>query len=207
MIINAQEDLRIQRTKESIREAFKQLMCEIDYEKITIKELTERARINRKTFYLHYSKLEDLLVEMRKIIIADYLKRMEAYKLPKDLPMFIREFFLHQEELGVFGQRIICTESNSYTLDRMSNLVVTNSSELDLGKDDCAGLRQKIVRDFASKGILGIYKMWLTDGKRIPLEDIIEMVTELVCNGTNGYLWSHQNDQPDNSKEPANFQE
>lgn len=43
-------DLRIQRTKENIRRVFEEMICEMDYEDMSIKELTERARINRKTF-------------------------------------------------------------------------------------------------------------------------------------------------------------
>jgi len=47
------EDLRIARTKESIKKAFKELVCELPYEKVTVKAIADRAGINRKTFYLH----------------------------------------------------------------------------------------------------------------------------------------------------------
>lgn len=47
-------DLRVQRTKENIRRGFEEMICEMDYEEMSIKELTQRAKINRKTFYLHY---------------------------------------------------------------------------------------------------------------------------------------------------------
>ena len=38
----------------------------MDYEKITVRELTDRAMINRKTFYLHYETLDELLEEVRR---------------------------------------------------------------------------------------------------------------------------------------------
>lgn len=44
------EDLRARRTKTFIRKAFEEMICEMDYEKISIKELTERANINEKHF-------------------------------------------------------------------------------------------------------------------------------------------------------------
>ena len=44
------EDLRVIRTKEAIRRTFETMLCEMDYDEISIKELSERARINRKTF-------------------------------------------------------------------------------------------------------------------------------------------------------------
>ena len=59
-----QEDLRVQRTKEAIRHAFTEMICDMDVDENSIKEVTERARINRKTFYLHYDSLDDLLREL-----------------------------------------------------------------------------------------------------------------------------------------------
>ena len=44
------EDLRIQKTREAIHKTFEEMICEMDYEQISIKELAQRARINRKTF-------------------------------------------------------------------------------------------------------------------------------------------------------------
>ena len=51
MILTGNEDLRVQKTIESVKSAFDELVLEKDYEKITVKELCERARINKKTFY------------------------------------------------------------------------------------------------------------------------------------------------------------
>ena len=72
MMATGQEDLRVQRTKEAIRHAFTEMICEMDFEKISIKELTERARINRKTFYLHYDSLDDLLREWRIAMVQRF---------------------------------------------------------------------------------------------------------------------------------------
>ena len=50
MAANGKEDLRIQRTKEAIHKTFEEMICEMDDEQITIKELAQRTKINRKTF-------------------------------------------------------------------------------------------------------------------------------------------------------------
>ncbi len=39
MILTGNEDLRVQRTIESIKKAFEELICEMDYEKIKVTEL------------------------------------------------------------------------------------------------------------------------------------------------------------------------
>ena len=59
------QDLRVVRTKEAIRSAFKALVCELPYEKVTVKAIADRANINRNTFYLHYETTDDVLREIQ----------------------------------------------------------------------------------------------------------------------------------------------
>ncbi|HDZ5882588.1 TetR/AcrR family transcriptional regulator, partial [Staphylococcus aureus] len=47
-------DLRVVKTRASIKKAFMTLLFEKDFDTISIKEITEFAQIGRKTFYLHY---------------------------------------------------------------------------------------------------------------------------------------------------------
>lgn len=47
------EDRRIRKTKEAIKYALIDLLKHKTLEKITIKDITESADINRGTFYLH----------------------------------------------------------------------------------------------------------------------------------------------------------
>ena len=108
MNASGKEDLRVQRTKEIIRRTFTEMICEMDYEQITIKELTERARINRKTFYLHYNGMDDLLREMQNEMAQEFIQRTQNLERPRDMDKITREFFLRSEELGKFGERLLC---------------------------------------------------------------------------------------------------
>ena len=49
-----QTDLRVVRTKKLIKDAFLELIEENGFDAVTVKQLTERAGINRGTFYSHY---------------------------------------------------------------------------------------------------------------------------------------------------------
>ncbi|MCM1496438.1 MAG: TetR/AcrR family transcriptional regulator [Bacteroides sp.] len=44
-------------------EAFLELLQKKDFEYITVKEICEKAGVNRSTFYLHYETVNDILVE------------------------------------------------------------------------------------------------------------------------------------------------
>ncbi len=45
MILTGKEDLRVVKTIEAIKGSFEEVICEKDYEKITVKELCDKARI------------------------------------------------------------------------------------------------------------------------------------------------------------------
>lgn len=53
-------DRRAQRTRQAIKESFVDLMRTRQLQDITVKEVMERADVNRATFYAHFSNLEDL---------------------------------------------------------------------------------------------------------------------------------------------------
>lgn len=57
-------DRRVVRTRAAIDRAFRDLLATTPYEKITVSAIARRANINRKTFYLHYSSVDDLLVHI-----------------------------------------------------------------------------------------------------------------------------------------------
>ncbi|GAA3410788.1 TetR/AcrR family transcriptional regulator [Paenibacillus hodogayensis] len=54
-------DIRITHTKKSLIDAFIELANVKDFEQITILDLTERAHVNRTTFYAHFKDKYDLL--------------------------------------------------------------------------------------------------------------------------------------------------
>ncbi|HJF86841.1 MAG TPA: TetR/AcrR family transcriptional regulator [Companilactobacillus farciminis] len=49
-----ENDLRVIKTKKTIENSFWNLLKKKDFEKITIKEITDQALIGKTTFYYHY---------------------------------------------------------------------------------------------------------------------------------------------------------
>ena len=54
-------DARVKYTKMVLKKALLELMQHKPVNKITVKEICERAELNRATFYAHYSDCFDLL--------------------------------------------------------------------------------------------------------------------------------------------------
>lgn len=57
-------DLRFIKNREALQRAFIDLTLEKRSTRITVKELSERADVNRMTFYLHYERVADILLEL-----------------------------------------------------------------------------------------------------------------------------------------------
>lgn len=60
------EDLRLQRTYDSLTEAFRQLIEQKNFEQITVKELCALAKTRTATFYSHFSDKYDFFAFMVK---------------------------------------------------------------------------------------------------------------------------------------------
>ncbi|MBO5103531.1 MAG: TetR/AcrR family transcriptional regulator [Ruminococcus sp.] len=85
-------DLRVEKTKRSIINAFLNLRSRKPLEKITVKELAELAQINKATFYLHYHDIYELSESLEKEVIESSLLNIEhPDAVFTDTKVFIRE--------------------------------------------------------------------------------------------------------------------
>ncbi|KGK89210.1 TetR/AcrR family transcriptional regulator [Clostridium sp. HMP27] len=77
------EDPRVLRTRQLIREAFSTLLQKKEFDAITIKDIAQRASINRATFYAHY---ED------KYALLEEITEQAFYKMIPEEVMYSQEF-------------------------------------------------------------------------------------------------------------------
>ena len=87
-------DPRILKTKKLLKEAFEQLVLVYDdYMSITVKELCDKAGVNRKTFYLHYRQVDELFVELQNDAINEFYSRISGLDVFKDVEEVVRAYF------------------------------------------------------------------------------------------------------------------
>lgn len=97
-------DLRVQRTKQNIINAFIKLRAKKPIEKITVKELAEKAVINKATFYLHYKDIYDLSDELENKLIEDCLSQISpdnCFLTKEEFFELTRAFMSHSELFNV----------------------------------------------------------------------------------------------------------
>lgn len=188
MTLTGNEDLRVIKTIEGIKSAFEALVCEKDYDKITVKELCGRARINKKTFYHYYETLDALLAEMQAELSAGFLERVKDYKLPDDLDKVNREFFVYASQQGLAYEKITCGGAYHAIRDGMTDKVTDTSWSKSKKYQKLSDYEKKVLMGFINNAVIGAYREWVLDGKQIPQDDVIEITNRIVLGGVKGFF-------------------
>ncbi|AIQ30109.1 hypothetical protein P40081_19560 [Paenibacillus sp. FSL P4-0081] len=94
-------NIRTTRTRESIFESLFELMEEKDFDKITIQNLTERAQINRATFYAHfqdkYELLDEIIKKSAEELIQQHTNGVCAFTKDNMMQLVFAAFEYHQQ--------------------------------------------------------------------------------------------------------------
>ncbi len=107
-------DLRVRRTHKLLWEALLAELSERAFEKITVKEICERAMVHRTTFYKHYEDkyalLEQGMRQMYDALVSEVVHRPPSeFSMDHPPPYFIR-VFEHVAEHQQFYKLMLCGE-------------------------------------------------------------------------------------------------
>ena len=169
-------------------EAFLELLEKKDFTYITVKEICEKAGVNRSTFYLHYETVSDLLAESARYIIDQFVEAMphdmsqiqtrpleELYLItPEYLTPYLNYIKKHRrifrttlEQASVLGM------NDAYlSLNRHVFIPILNRYHVPLPN-------QKYMMPFYINGIMGIVNEWLKENCEDSIEHMISVIQ--VC--------------------------
>ena len=176
-------DLRVIRTRKSIREAFCEMIMEMDYQDITIKDLTKRAMINRNTFYLHYDSIDSLMKELQKEIIDRFITEKVSYSSMDDIRSMIRLFFRHSSMETDLNERLLCCGSYQFVYEEINRSVMEYRRETNRGVFGLDEASENIIFTYFGSVSAILYRQWVADGKILSIEEITELATRLICEG------------------------
>ena len=187
MKLTGYEDLRVQKTIEAIRSVFEQMICEMDYQHMTVKELCERARINKKTFYRYYPTMDDLLMELQTEMSSEYIEMISHYRLPEQLDKVNEAFFRYSVLKGEVYEKITCASSyvtiRNTMIDRVNEATWYKSAWFN----NIPPWQRRMLIVFVQYTIVELYRQWVADGKTTPVDEVINLSNALICQGIDGF--------------------
>lgn len=174
-------------------EAFLELIEKKDFAYITVKEICEKAGVNRSTFYLHYETVGDLLAESAQHIIDDFVEFMpydtvEFLEKMQDRPL--DELYLITPEYLTPYLTYIKEHRRIFkaTVEQASTLRMTDAyQKLNryiftpiLNRFEVPPEEQKYVMQFHISGLMAIIDEWLKEDCRDSIEHIISVMQRCI---------------------------
>lgn len=182
---NMSKDPRVRKTKKSIRNALYQMVIEKKYSDISVTELSRRAEIGRKTFYLHYDSIESVFNEIRdelgfelSSLLSDNVYKNNQFNI-NELFVSLNKTLEHHFE---FFKRITNANSYAFFLNDFVNLF-KNIMLDQLRKSNIDHPLELMYIEFFSAGIISVYIKWLKDEMPITLESLTAFTEDAVNHG------------------------
>lgn len=171
----------IQRNKktvdERLAESFKELVCQMPVEKITIKQITDKAGVIRPTFYNHF---EDKYRLLEWILITDIVNPamplLSAGMIKEALVLIFhnmqqeKDFYMHVSKLeGQNSFRSMVEQGIAIVLCSM--LVDRMGTKKPINR----WLTPEHISEYYTQSITYILMSWIQDGMRIPSEELAQV--------------------------------
>lgn len=178
-------DLRIQRTRRALREAFLALIAEKGFDAIIVQEIADRAMINRVTFYKHYRDKYDLLEQTMQELLSELSPSVETLlQRPADQAVFdalvrwlehvARYASFYRTMLGKAGHIVFATQLLGY----LEAIVVEVQRQQQEHRPST--LQSSINRRFIASGFLGITTWWLEQKQPASVHDVATQLHALL---------------------------
>lgn len=174
-------------------EAFMELLEEKDFEYISVKEICERAGVNRSTFYLHYEVIGDLLEESISYMngkfleyfdqndenIAERIDVVDLKELHLVTPSYLKPYLEYIKE----HQRIFLTaikRSNALRLSDTYDRMFTHVFNPIMDRFSVSEKEKKYLLSFYMNGILAVIKSWISGNCEDDIDFIVKIISERI---------------------------
>ncbi|MCP3764750.1 TetR/AcrR family transcriptional regulator [Domibacillus sp. A3M-37] len=187
-------DRRQIRTKKLIRQALLELSEEKGLSQVTVRDLAERAEINRGTFYLHYRDVADLVDQLKSEIfegilpfaseinpleVKSHAERGEPYPvLLKVLEYFLAQADFLRVMLSANGDLQLPLQIKEFMSERMLQKFEQYMPE----KSEDAIPWDYFVAYIASANI-GVLTHWMASENDLSTREVALMMTRIITQG------------------------
>lgn len=181
------QDRRVKRTKMLLQTTLVELMLEKEVSQISVKELTQRADVNRSTFYLHYLDIYDMLEQMEDEFVGGIQSFFHDYFTPVPTSTPITMFFQISEWIEKDKDYYVKLLRGTAASQLLEKLRVQIMDEFLLFlhtiffDENSVDLRTRV--NFIVSGTIGVLRMWVTEENTESLMELSETIEDILMNG------------------------
>ncbi len=179
-------DRRKQKTKAAIQKAYFSLLLEKKETRITIAEIARRADIDRKTFYLHYNAVEDILREFSEDKVKELLVLLGNdgfFEHPFDVHLLFRDLNdLIMRDID-FYEQLIHTSAFDFIWKELQDLLLKTIKEVYSDIVDVSTEELDVYARFYVSGVVETYVAWLKGDSSMDIDKLGKIVADVTYFG------------------------
>ncbi|TYP69836.1 TetR/AcrR family transcriptional regulator [Paenibacillus methanolicus] len=188
-------DRRKERTRQLLHKALLELIEERGLEGITVSDLTQRAEINRGTFYLHYKDVPDMLDQSKMAFMQGLRERLMTLEVDgliqkaaaDETDQNLVDVFAFIADHADLFRLLLGPGGDSFFGDQVVRLLKEHFYDKLLPLWQLEEARLNIPSDFliayVSAANLGFLQHWLETGMKQTPEQFARMVVRVVRTG------------------------
>lgn len=189
-------DLRVSRTRSSIKDAFITLLEEKSFNSITINDITTKANINRSTFYSHYMDKYDLMDKYQEEIMSElstiisknliHIKKHEKENLEIISYKTAISIFEYLSENSRFIKAILNLSGDITFHLKMKEFIYKNifkSSKKPLLSENDMLVPAEYLTSYITSAHMGVIQQWLNSDKKESPQYMANILSTIMING------------------------
>ncbi len=143
--------------------------------------------INRRTFYLHYDSIDDILNEILNEMAKEFLEYTKDYDHIENPKRIVKDYFMFTSSSPLFEKL-----NNNIDYNYLREMV--NSKFRNIGSENLKSLRKlnefeaKMTMTYLNSATVNMYRTWCLEGKKVPIEEAIEIAANLITDGLKNNL-------------------
>ena len=181
--MGAGNDRRVKYTRMMLRESLVDLLYERDISKVTVKQICERADINRATFYAHYANPYDLFEKIGNELfdnLHSYLQEFPETALGALPVSTVEKILLYIKENQKLCKHLLSERGDVNFQKRIMNLVSQSSVSHSLMKELFLKPEKEYIPAFIVNGCIGAIQEWMEDDFKKSPRDMAELLLQAI---------------------------
>ena len=181
-------DRRVIKTRAAIKAALDKLVKEQGMDKLTVSALAREANIDRKTFYLHYDSIDDLIDSAASDMVEDIISTINPDLLSANPQEQVRLTLAHVNKKISDDVELYAYMANNLSMDfvlgHIERALVHYARTIGVER-----LPRELLADgdpgyyrprFYLAGAVSVYSEWLCSDRTTPIEDVAEVVADAL---------------------------
>lgn len=176
--------IKSEKTKKKLCDTFIKIYSQKNIENITIGEITNKAGVNRGTFYIYYEDIYDMINQIRNSLIEQIEKTILDIQLTikiveiKTFSSILIDFYIKNEK---YLQPLLMKDSQF--LNSLKQRVFPIAMQTLNINDNSSNSYTTYLVEYHISGTIAILNKWVSSGKEIKQQDLFELLFAVTTTG------------------------